>query len=143
MRIYFPVPDSAACAYCGDPATSWDHVRPIAWGGEDEPHNMVPACWPCNKAKRAQPAEVFRMSMAERREWLRSKGWLQTRDLPRDPDEPWMAIVCGRRINVSATGGAWWSPNTGEPHILKYALRKAAWGDDAEEVQLHERRRWW
>jgi hypothetical protein len=117
-RIFFPVPTGATCAYCPAPATSWDHVRPIAWGGEDEPHNMVPACWPCNKAKRGQPAEVFRLSRPEREQWLRERGWTWAQR-------------------------AWWSPITGKPHIFRFALRKAAWGDDAEPVQRHDRRRYW
>jgi 5-methylcytosine-specific restriction endonuclease McrA len=42
------------CAYCPSPATAWDHVVPVARGGETRPHNIVPACRPCNSSKRTQ-----------------------------------------------------------------------------------------
>lgn len=40
------------CAYCGNPADSWDHVVPISEGGRTEPSNVVPACISCNSKKR-------------------------------------------------------------------------------------------
>lgn len=41
------------CAYsCGRPATTLDHVIPVADGGVSGPGLMVPACGPCNSAKR-------------------------------------------------------------------------------------------
>jgi|HubBroStandDraft_4_1064222.scaffolds.fasta_scaffold31514_2 5-methylcytosine-specific restriction endonuclease McrA len=40
------------CAYCGDPACSFDHVIPIAKGGEDRIENLLPACRPCNSSKK-------------------------------------------------------------------------------------------
>jgi 5-methylcytosine-specific restriction endonuclease McrA len=39
------------CVYCGDPATTWDHVIPRRRGGTDDPGNLVPACKPCNSSK--------------------------------------------------------------------------------------------
>ena len=42
------------CAYCPAPATAWDHVVPVARGGETRPHNIVPACRRCNSSKRTQ-----------------------------------------------------------------------------------------
>jgi hypothetical protein len=49
------------CAYCGArnvPLTQ-DHVKPIVAGGEHTARNVVPACWPCNHRKRANPAPPF------------------------------------------------------------------------------------
>lgn len=120
-EIHFPVPVGALCAYCGLVASSWDHVRPISWGGTDEPDNMVPACWPCNKRKRDLPAEVFLLSPSERRDWLRSKGW-----------KP-----------VANDRACWTHVATGGMHLWRYALRKAAWGLDADQNIVHVRRRWW
>ncbi|MGH9095122.1 MAG: HNH endonuclease [Acidimicrobiales bacterium] len=41
------------CAYgCGRPATTLDHVWPVAGGGRSIPSNLVPACGPCNSRKR-------------------------------------------------------------------------------------------
>lgn len=40
------------CAYCRHRvATQWDHVEPIARGGEHRISNIVPACEPCNTRK--------------------------------------------------------------------------------------------
>ncbi|MEO1092226.1 MAG: HNH endonuclease [Pseudomonadota bacterium] len=52
------------CAYCDEPATSWDHVAPVSSGGLTEPGNIVPACRTCNSSKRAQ--DVW--------EWLEANG---------------------------------------------------------------------
>lgn len=40
------------CWMCGDPATSTDHVKPIAKGGAHMLSNLRPACRPCNSGKR-------------------------------------------------------------------------------------------
>jgi hypothetical protein len=44
------------CAYCGDRATEWDHLRPIVkaqrpTGFVSEIANLVPACSKCNQSK--------------------------------------------------------------------------------------------
>ena len=39
------------CAYCGDPASTLDHVIPRVAGGTDDPRNLVPACRSCNGSK--------------------------------------------------------------------------------------------
>lgn len=48
--------DVVVCAYCGDPSTEWDHVRPLVekqrpTGYISEIHNLVPACGKCNQSK--------------------------------------------------------------------------------------------
>lgn len=45
------------CAYCPDEATTWDHVIPVAQGGDTTPGNTVPACLSCNSSKK--DAEVW------------------------------------------------------------------------------------
>ncbi|MFG3405618.1 HNH endonuclease [Streptomyces sp. NPDC048142] len=42
------------CAYCDAPAEHIDHVNPISKGGADAPHNLLPACAPCNLSKGAK-----------------------------------------------------------------------------------------
>lgn len=44
------------CAYCGDGATEWDHLRPIVGkkrptGYVSEIYNLVPCCGKCNQSK--------------------------------------------------------------------------------------------
>lgn len=52
--------DRVVCAYCGDPATEWDHLRPLViaqkpTGYISEIHNLVPACGKCNQSKGNKP----------------------------------------------------------------------------------------
>jgi hypothetical protein len=49
-------PDDIRCAYCGDPSTEWDHLRPLIEKKEPtgfitEIANLVPACGKCNQSK--------------------------------------------------------------------------------------------
>src|SRR5260370_6704347 len=49
-------PDDIRCAYCGDRATEWDHLRPIISNQEPtgyitEIANLVPSCGKCNQSK--------------------------------------------------------------------------------------------
>jgi hypothetical protein len=49
-------PNDVRCAYCGDPSTEWDHLRPLVvnrrpTGYISEIGNLVPACGKCNQSK--------------------------------------------------------------------------------------------
>ena len=39
------------CFYCGEPATTVDHIIPVSKGGHHSVGNLVPACQPCNSSK--------------------------------------------------------------------------------------------
>jgi len=41
------------CHWCGDPATTADHLTPRAHGGGHGLDNLVPACAPCNTRRGA------------------------------------------------------------------------------------------
>jgi hypothetical protein len=47
--------DRPPCHWCGAPATTADHLVPVARGGTHDPANLVPACKPCNSSRRADP----------------------------------------------------------------------------------------
>jgi len=56
LRILEIDPENTRCAYCGDPSTQWDHLRPLVkdklpTGYITEIHNLVPACGQCNQSK--------------------------------------------------------------------------------------------
>lgn len=56
LRILKIAPDDIRCAYCGDKATEWDHLRPIITdqkptGYVTEIANLVPSCGKCNQSK--------------------------------------------------------------------------------------------
>jgi 5-methylcytosine-specific restriction endonuclease McrA len=44
-------PFGATCHYCPAPATTRDHIVPLAWGGPNAADNIVPSCEPCNQHK--------------------------------------------------------------------------------------------
>jgi hypothetical protein len=52
------------CAYCTEPAETFDHVLAVKHGGTTEPANIVPACRRCNSSKRDR--DVW--------EWLEATG---------------------------------------------------------------------
>lgn len=139
-RIHLPIPDNARCMYCGEVATTWDHVRPLAWGGADHPLNMMLACWPCNLSKGDMPVDLWRLMPAERREWLREEGWIPRTELRRDS---WgYATLAGQRFYVPRSGDMWWNPSTGEGCMWRLAIRKATWGPEARRTAV-VRRYWW
>lgn len=45
------VKDSRFCVYCGEKATTADHMTPKSRGGHDGYANLVPACYHCNQEK--------------------------------------------------------------------------------------------
>ena len=51
--------DYYTCYYCGQEATTADHVIPISKGGTDEASNMVAACIKCNSGKRDRMSPTF------------------------------------------------------------------------------------
>jgi 5-methylcytosine-specific restriction endonuclease McrA len=56
LRILEIDPKNICCAYCGDKATEWDHLRPIISNQEPtgyitEIANLVPSCGKCNQSK--------------------------------------------------------------------------------------------
>ena len=58
------------CAYCGAPATEWDHFHPLivdkqATGYISEIHNLVPACGKCNQSKGNSEWETWMRSNAK------------------------------------------------------------------------------
>jgi hypothetical protein len=57
------------CAYCGDKATEWDHLRPLVLdrrptGYVSEIANLVPACGKCNQSEGNKPWRTWMLSSA-------------------------------------------------------------------------------
>lgn len=64
-------PSDMRCAYCGDQATEWDHLRPLVQnqrptGFVTEIANLVPACGKCNQSKGNKPWRTWIRSGAKR-----------------------------------------------------------------------------
>lgn len=62
--------DGFACQYCGahPPAVvlEVDHIVPVAAGGQNDPDNLVTACFACNRGKAAVSLEVVPQSLADK-----------------------------------------------------------------------------
>ena len=68
LTILGMTPDDVRCAFCGNPYTEWDHLRPLVikrrpTGFISELANLVPACGKCNQSKGNSPW----------REWMLNK----------------------------------------------------------------------
>ena len=55
--------DRNTCGYCGERATTIDHVMPKSRGGKDTWTNLVAACEPCNGRKRDRTPEEAGMTL--------------------------------------------------------------------------------
>ena len=72
------------CAYCGDPATEWDHLNAIVrnrrpTGYISEIHNLVPACGKCNQSKGNKPWREWMFGDAPRSPKSRGIEAIETR----------------------------------------------------------------
>lgn len=79
ILLILDMSDGKKCVYCEQPATDWDHLRPLVrnkrpTGYLNEPQNMVPACGPCNQSKGG----------SDWHEWINSKakGSPKTKGVP-------------------------------------------------------------
>lgn len=67
LRILRMEPEDLRCAYCGDKASEWDHLRPLVKGRRptgfiSEIGNLVPSCGKCNQSKRNENWETWMRS---------------------------------------------------------------------------------
>jgi 5-methylcytosine-specific restriction endonuclease McrA len=59
IRERILIRDGYLCQYCGNDATTVDHVIPISKGGTDEPDNLLAACTRCNYSKGNRMSPFF------------------------------------------------------------------------------------
>src|SRR2546430_891955 len=76
LRILGISPDSPRCAYCGDKASEWDHLRPLVLrrrptGYVSEIANLVPSCGKCNQSKGNKPWRGWVLGQGQRMPPLR------------------------------------------------------------------------
>lgn len=60
--------DEFACGYCGAAAPGVvlevDHINPVAFGGTNDPDNLIAACVACNQGKGAVPLDCSALPMS-------------------------------------------------------------------------------
>lgn len=60
LGLDMPKPeDKRTCAYCGENATTLDHIIPKSKGGTDTPDNIVDCCKSCNSSKKDKDLQEF------------------------------------------------------------------------------------
>ena len=97
-------PENIRCAYCGDPPTEWDHLRPIITHQEPtgyitEIANLVPACGKCNQSKGKQHWRTWMWSNAPLSPASRKVKDLDQRSRRLEAYESWKEPV---RIDLKA-----------------------------------------
>ena len=67
--------DDYTCSYCGQEATTVDHIIPISKGGVDHESNLTSACTTCNYGKKDRDAKQFaEKKYAERYTKIKNKN---------------------------------------------------------------------
>lgn len=84
-----------ACAYCGDTATTLDHVIPLIRGGSNYEGNLVPACAACNFSKGSKLLVEWRAAHAM---GPSLSAWPKVGVLPRPAAVQPRCELCGRRV---------------------------------------------
>jgi hypothetical protein len=87
----------ASCVYCGEQATSIDHVKPRWAGGSDDMSNLVPACTSCNSRKSIYPSVVLegRVAIAQ---YLKASGFMPLHPRRVGKTSHWMKSGDAQRI---------------------------------------------
>lgn len=119
--------DHVVCAYCGDPASEWDHLRPLVndkrpTGYISEIANLVPACGKCNQSKGGKPWRQWMLGPAKRSPASRQIQDLRTRVLRLEEYEAWR--VPARVDFESVAGESLWSEHWSNHAALMQLMKE-------------------
>ena len=92
LRTIVLARDQGTCQYCGRPADTVDHVRPVAAGGTDDMNNLVAACRECND----EAKDLVFGSVKEKAEYLKLR-WAGVKPPKPGSIEEQMRALRGRR----------------------------------------------
>ncbi|MDT9726613.1 HNH endonuclease [Xylanibacillus composti] len=67
--------DRYTCMWCGEPATTVDHIVPSSKGGSDLPHNLLASCSECNSRRGNRSAFGYLKENAQTVPNLLQIGW--------------------------------------------------------------------
>jgi len=92
------------CAYCGNVASEWDHLRPIVeakrpTGYISEIGNLVPACGKCNQSKSGHPWRSWIVGTAKQCPKVRQVPDLDKKIKRLEAFEKWRAPI---KVNMEA-----------------------------------------
>ncbi|MBB5643168.1 HNH endonuclease [Cryobacterium roopkundense] len=120
--------DTVVCSYCGDPASEWDHLRPLVilqkpTGYISEIHNLVPACGKCNQSKGNKPWRQWMFSSAPLSPQTRGITGLEARVSRLLAFEAWETPT---RIDFAAVvGDQLWAQHWDNHAAILQAMREA------------------
>ncbi len=91
-------PKDLRCSYCGDPATEWDHLRPLVKDGKPTGYpssirNLVPSCGKCNQSKGKSDWKEWILGTAPRSPTARGVSDVQQRIARLEKLESWNNCV--------------------------------------------------
>ena len=128
------------CIYCGDPASDWDHLRPLVrnkrpTGYFSDIGNMVPACGRCNQSK----------SGADWNDWMLgpAKNAPKTRKVPGLADrvaliEAYIEAFPAERLDFEGiVGPEDWAAYWDKLDEIHAAIRQAQECADVIKARLH------
>lgn len=120
--------DAVLCAYCGDAATEWDHLRPLVrdkkpTGYISEIHNLVPACGKCNQSKGNKPWREWMFSSARLSPESRGIAGLAERANRLSDYEEWESPTLVDFASVA--GDELWAQHWDNHAVILRAMREA------------------
>ena len=132
-------PENVLCAYCGDKATEWDHLRPLVvkrrpTGFISEIANLVPACGKCNQSKGNQPWKTWMLGNARWSPTVRGVQGVQERAARLERYEKWKTP---KSVDFTLiVGKEDWENYWGLCEVLNADMRKAQAVADALRVRI-------
>lgn len=132
-------PGNVQCAYCGDKASEWDHLRPLVvkrrpTGCISEIANLVPACGKCNQSKGNQPWKDWMLGKARLSPTGRGIAGVTERVARLERYEQWKSPTM---VNFeSIVGTDEWESYWGLCEVLNADMRKAQTVADALRVRI-------
>jgi len=135
------IAEDLRCAYCGDPETEWDHLRPLIVGQEPtgfiaEIQNLVPSCGKCNQSKGNSAWRAWMFGSARLCPRTRGIADLAERAERLDRFEHWRAPT---RLDIpEIVGDDLWKAYRENWQQLLEAMRKADVLGSALKVRLRD-----
>ena len=120
--------DDVECSYCGNPATEWDHLRPIVrnrrpTGYISEIRNLVPACGKCNQSKGNKDWRAWMLGPARLSPATRGIPDLEDRIARLEAYEAWGDVT---KLDVPAiVGEEGWTTHILNLEKVEAAMREA------------------
>lgn len=132
-------PEDVRCAYCADPSTEWDHLRPLVverrpTGYISEIANLVPSCGKCNQSKGNKLWRKWMLSSAKRSPTGRAIAGIEEKVARLEAYEQWKTPI---RVDFETIiGSKEWEHYWSLCEAVNDELREAQHVADALRVRI-------